>query len=163
MRYRSVHLLVCTAILVGTTTTAALAQSSSDARAAIEAAGAKFSAAFKAGNAAEIAAFYGDDAVMLPPNSAVIRGRAEIQKFWQDFINSGAKELALTTTDVVAAGTLASETGTAHVKDAAAKVLDEAKYVVVWKQVGGKWVIYRDIWNSNSPLPTTPDKKPGSY
>jgi uncharacterized protein (TIGR02246 family) len=149
---------VCAAILTVTTTTAVGAQAS-DARAAIEAATAKFSAAFKAGNAADMAAFYADDAVLLPPNSQVVRGRPAIQKLWQDFIDSGAKELALTTTDVEAAGMLASETGTARVKDAAGKILDEAKYVVVWKQVGGKWMIYRDIWNSNAPPVALGEKK----
>ena len=24
----------------------------------------------------------------------------------------------------------------------------QARYVVVWKRVGGRWLLYRDIWNA---------------
>ena len=161
MRYRPIYLLICAAILAGTTATAASAQSSG-ARAAVEAAGAQFSAAFKAGNAAGMAVLYTEDAIAFPPNSQAVRGRAAIQKLWQDFINSGAKEVTLKTTEVEEVGKMAYETGTAVVKDAAGKVLDESKYVVIWKQVDGKWMLYRDIWNSNTPLPMASEKKPGS-
>ena len=161
MRFRPIHMLVCTVILTGATATPASAQSSG-ARAAIEAAGTQWSAAFKAGNAAAIAALYTEDAVAFPPNGQPVRGRAAIQKLWQDFINSGAKEATLKTTEVEEAGTTAYEVGTAVVKDGTGKVLDEAKYVVVWKQVGGKWMIHRDIWNSNMPPASPMEKKPGS-
>jgi uncharacterized protein (TIGR02246 family) len=161
MRYRTIHVLSCAAILLGTAATAATAQSSG-ARAAIEAASTQWSAAFKAGDAAGIAALYTEDAIAFPPNSQPVRGRAAIQKMWQDAINSGVKEATLKTTEVEEAGAMAYETGTAVIKDAAGKVLDEAKYVVIWKQVGGKWMLHRDIWNSNMPVATAAEKKPGS-
>jgi len=32
-------------------------------------------------------------------------------------------------------------------------VADRAKYVVVWKKVGGQWLLHRDIWNTSQPAP----------
>jgi uncharacterized protein (TIGR02246 family) len=161
MRYLPIHLVVCAAILTLTTGIPARAQSQG-ARAAIEAAGTQFSAAFKAGDAAGMAALYTEDAIAFPPNSQAVRGRAAIQKLWQDFINSEAKEVTLKTMEVEETGKTAYETGTAVVKDATGKVLDEANYVVVWKQVGGKWMLHRDIWNSKMPPATAAGKKTGS-
>jgi hypothetical protein len=28
-------------------------------------------------------------------------------------------------------------------------MIDEGKYVVVWKRVGGQWKLHRDIWTSS--------------
>jgi hypothetical protein len=33
----------------------------------------------------------------------------------------------------------------------AGKVLDQGKYVVVWKRELGQWKLYRDIWNTSVP------------
>lgn len=30
-------------------------------------------------------------------------------------------------------------------------VADRGKYIVVWKRVGGKWLLHRDIWNTSMP------------
>jgi hypothetical protein len=32
-------------------------------------------------------------------------------------------------------------------------VLDEGKYIVIWKQVEGQWKLHRDILNSSRPAP----------
>jgi hypothetical protein len=37
---------------------------------------------------------------------------------------------------------------TIYVKD---KAVAEEKYIVLWKKVDGKWKLFRDIANSNSP------------
>jgi len=145
------RLIVCVTTAIVGLGAIVLAQSG-NARAAIEASNATFSAAVAAGKAADIAALYTADAVALPPNSDVVRGQQAIQNYWQGTIDSGVKEIALTTTDVEVVGAMAVETGTAIVKDAAGKVLDRGKYLVVWKQAAGQWKLYRDIWNSSVPI-----------
>jgi hypothetical protein len=62
-------------------------------------------------------------------------------------MDSGIKGISLETTAVESADALAYETGTVRLtaKDGAVK---EARYVVVWKRVGGQWMLHRDIWNS---------------
>jgi ketosteroid isomerase-like protein len=32
--------------------------------------------------------------------------------------------------------------------------MDRGKYIVVWKDEGGKWKLHRDIWNSSLPAPS---------
>jgi len=33
------------------------------------------------------------------------------------------------------------------------QVLDNGKYIVIWKKDGEQWKLHRDIFNSNMPLP----------
>ena len=66
---------------------------------------------------------------------------------WQKAIDSGVKDVALTTESVESAGDLAAETGKVRLvaRDGTAS---EARYVVVWRRVGGEWKLHRDIWNA---------------
>jgi ketosteroid isomerase-like protein len=32
-------------------------------------------------------------------------------------------------------------------------MLDEGKYVVIWKRHQGKWKLHRDIWTTSMPAP----------
>lgn len=54
------------------------------ARAAIEAGNKRFVAAFAKKDAAGVAAAYSPDANAFPPNAPIVKGRAGIQKMWQD-------------------------------------------------------------------------------
>jgi uncharacterized protein (TIGR02246 family) len=131
---------------------AAYAQSSA-AQKAIEANNKKFSEAAKKGDAAAIAAIYATDAEAFPPNGDVAKGRMAIQQMWKATLDSGVSGLDTTTRQVETAGNLAIESGTYVVTMKDGKVADRGKYNVVWKRVGGKWELYRDIWNSSMPAP----------
>lgn len=119
-----------------------------DVRGAIEGGNRAFVAAFLNGDSAAIARLYTSDAQVIPPGSPVATGRPALAAFWQSSIDSGIKDIALETTEVESAGDWAYETGTVRLtaKDGAAT---EARYVVVWKRVGGQWMLHRDIWNSS--------------
>lgn len=124
-----------------------------DVRKAIEAANAKFSAAFAKGDAKTIAEMYARDAVVFPPDTEMVRGTAAIAAFWAATMQSGVKGAALTTVDVGVSGDLAYETGkvvlTIQPEGAAEATTATAKYVVVWKkQADGAWKLQLDIWNS---------------
>ena len=43
------------------------------------------------------------------------------------------------------------EGGAYVIKAKDGSVADRGKYVVVWKKVGGNWMLHRDIWNTNMP------------
>lgn len=120
-------------------------------RAAIEAANKQFLTVFAKQDAAGLAAFYTTNGEAYPPNSNVVRGRAEIQKMWKSVIDSGIAGATLTTTEVESSGDLAYESGTYEMKTKDGKVADRGKYVVVWKRVAGKWMLHRDIWNTSQP------------
>jgi uncharacterized protein (TIGR02246 family) len=121
------------------------------ARSSIEAQNQQFGAAMQKGDAAALAALYTPDAEMFPPNAQVVSGRDAIQKLWQSFIDGGVTSLKLTTRDVQSAGDWAWESGTYDLAGKDGQSVDNGKYVVVWKQVQGKWHLHRDIWNSSVP------------
>jgi uncharacterized protein (TIGR02246 family) len=118
----------------------------------IDAANARFVAAFNKGDAAAVAQFYTERATVLPPGAPMGKGRAAIQAFWQGAIQAGYKNLSLKALQVDQFGNAAREIGqfgldapnperqTAHV---------EGKYVVLWRRVGSRWKLDTDIWNTN--------------
>jgi uncharacterized protein (TIGR02246 family) len=122
-------------------------------RSAIEAGNRKFSAAVTKGDAAALASLYTTDAEAFPPNSDVVKGRAAIQAMWKGVLDTGVTGAELATTEVEAQGPLASEVGTYVIKLKDGTVADRGKYVVVWKKVGGQWLLHRDIWNTSQPAP----------
>ena len=122
-------------------------------RAAIEEVNVRFAAKLATGDAAGLAAMYAAGAQVFPPNSDIVTGEAAIQKLWQGVIDAGIKAVKLTTVDVTAAGDLASESGRYEMSGAGGTVVDSGKYVVVWKRLGGRWKILRDIWNTSRPAP----------
>jgi uncharacterized protein (TIGR02246 family) len=116
-------------------------------REAVEAGNRAFAEAFGRGDAPAVAALYTEDALLVPPGSPLVRGRSAIAAFWQGSIDAGTTAVTLETAEVEAAGGLAVEIGTARLvaKDGA---IAEARYLVVWKQLGGRWYLHRDIWNT---------------
>ena len=78
-----------------------------DFRKRIEAAIREFENAANAKNAAGLAAFYAEDATLLPPGSPLIKGRSSIQAFWDGFIKAGASDPKLQVVHVESSGDLA--------------------------------------------------------
>jgi len=111
-----------------------------------------FMSALANGDAEGVAAQYTDDAQLLPPNADLVIGKQEIQKVMQGFIDSGVTGLNLESTEINGIGEMAFEVGkyTLSVND---QVVDNGKYIVIWKKDGEQWKLHRDIFNSNMPLP----------
>lgn len=128
-----------------------------EARAAIEAANARFSEAFARGDATALAAMYTPDAIAFPPGSEMIRGNDAIARFWKTSRDGGVRSATLTTVDVGRSGDVAHETGTVSLTiqpEGKPPTNATAKYVVVWtRQSDGSWRMHRDIWND---LPAKP-------
>jgi len=59
----------------------------------IEKANQRFMDAFNSGDAATVGRLYTEQAVALPPEAEMIEGREAIQKFWQDAIDHGIRNL----------------------------------------------------------------------
>lgn len=115
---------------------------------------AAFMAAIAAGDGATAAANYAEDATMMPPGAAAVQGREAIAQFWQAGISAGIARFELAPGEVVAAGPdTILERSTARLFNAAGEVIDEGKYVVVWRQIDGQWLMVWDIWNGNAPPP----------
>jgi uncharacterized protein (TIGR02246 family) len=136
-------------VVSGLTVGAALADDKQD----IEEVNAKFEQALTAGDAAAIAALYAEDAVMFPPASPPVEGRANIQALWQSFIDAGVTSLDLNATEIASSGDLAYDLGTFSIttKTDSGEMPGSGKYLVVWhKSADGTWQLYRDIWNEDA-------------
>ncbi|HET9263878.1 MAG TPA: SgcJ/EcaC family oxidoreductase [Vicinamibacterales bacterium] len=120
----------------------------SDVRSQIEAGNREFMAAFAKRDAAAVAALYTDGGQLLPPNSEVVRGHEAIREFWQGAMTRGLTGATLETVDVDASGETAVEVGRYRLTAGDAEA-DHGKYIVVWKNVDGRWKLHRDIWNTS--------------
>jgi uncharacterized protein (TIGR02246 family) len=136
-------------------------------RARLEKMGKDFADAYNRGDDKAVAAFYAEDAVVMPPDSDFVKGRPAIEAAWKGAHEAGMKNMRLEVVDVESDGTYIIETGkaTADIQPAgqATATPETYKYVVVWKkQKDGSWKIIRDIWNSG-PAAATAAKPPAHH
>lgn len=117
-------------------------------RTAIESANSQMAAAVAKGDAAAVAAMYAADARVMPAGSEPVQGADAILKFWQAAI-SGVAGISLKTIDVFSQGSTATEVGQYELRDKSGKALDHGKYIVVWRNEGGKWKLLRDMFSTN--------------
>ena len=144
------------------------ADTAASAKQAIDAANAQWPRLTSTGHADSIAEFYAADAVLMPPNMATVRGKDSVRSFFAT-INTmqPPPTLTLRSTNVLASGTMAVETGRwTWTFPAGAQLppgmpaVDSGKYIVRWAQQNGRWLMVDDIWNSDTPLPTAPPPPP---
>jgi uncharacterized protein (TIGR02246 family) len=115
---------------------------------------------YNAGDANAIAALYAEDAVLNPPGAPPARGKAAIQEYLTKDVGA-SREAGITMisdfskAEANVSGNLAWEWGTFTVKDKAGADIDNGKYVTVYEKRDGKWLIIRDIWNSDGLMQTT--------
>lgn len=77
------------------------------------------------------------EAQLLPANSDFVRGTAAIRALWQGVLDTGLEDVALETSEVDAHGDAAIELGRYRLLAAGGAVVDNRKYLVVWKNDGG--------------------------
>ena len=147
LKMRILTTLICGAILALSSPAAA---QMSDADAAIRAGSQKWAEAWNSADADALAALYSEDAVVMAPGSEPAEGRAAIKEHYA----AGLKEAAgatnvIKTLEVMAAGDWAAEVGSFVANAADGSHLDHGRYIALWKKVDGKWMLYRDMWNSS--------------
>ncbi len=105
---------------------------------------------FEARDAHAISELYTEDAEVIAPGAEPAVGRAAIEKFWAGAME-GTARVRLETHSVESDGAFAFEDGVVHLVATDGSETTE-RYVVVWKRVGRRWHLHRDIWNGG-PLP----------
>jgi uncharacterized protein (TIGR02246 family) len=113
---------------------------------------AEWAAAYNAKDGAKLAGFYAEDAVYMPPNQPMAKGRAAIEAHFKQEFQQGFTNLKLTPMESAISGSQAYEAGTATITAPGGRT-EIGKYVVVFKQVGGAWKIAYDINNTDQPPP----------
>jgi uncharacterized protein (TIGR02246 family) len=132
--------------------------------AAIKAATRTWLEAYNAGDVEKIVALYTDDAVLMPPHAPVANGHAGIRAFLTAD-TAGAKaagvKLVPGASTAGVAGDTGWESGTYTVTNASGAAVDSGSYLSVSRKSNGKWLYYRDTYNSDRPLPPPP--APGNH
>jgi ketosteroid isomerase-like protein len=97
---------------------------------------------------------YTDDAMLMPPNAPSMVGKKAIGEMFVGADAAGVS-LSLNTTEGFSSGDLGYALGEYTFRAPDGSVADVGKYIEVHKRVNGKWLMHRDIYNSNLP-PATP-------
>ena len=92
-----------------------------------------------------LAALYDDDALLLPPDGGVVRGRREIAAFWRDGLERG---LSMDTVKVVTGDSLGWVVGRYYLAATESAPPDSGKFLLALARVDGEWKVAADIWNA---------------
>ena len=74
-----------------------------------------------------------------------------MQGVLQSFFDAGVKTVELITLEVEDLGDTAIEVGRGILRTGKDELIDETKYIVIWKREADGWKLHRDIMNSNLP------------
>jgi uncharacterized protein (TIGR02246 family) len=115
--------------------------------------------AANAGDAARWASLYTEDAVMMPPNSPVVEGRAAIES-WIAMLPVRITDAKGTALEVDGSGGVAYVRGTysmsLQIPGLPGTIPQQGKLLQIYaRQPTGSWLLARDIWNVDS-APATP-------
>lgn len=149
-----VTMVACVAVL--TACTKAVTSDTAADQAAIRDAEHAWYRAFNNGDAAAVAAFYADDAVLAAPDVPAVRGNLAIRdliaKAIDTFHSSGLTVAEGATGDVGVSGDVAWQSDTWVVTDKNGATVEAGKSLTIFQRRGGKWMMIRDTWNSDGPI-----------
>ena len=117
---------------------------------------AEWAAAYNAKDAAKLGGLYAEDAVYMPPDKPMVKGRPNIEAMFKTEFQGGFTNMRLMPIESAIAGSQGFEAGTATVTAPGGRV-ENGKYLVVFKRVGSDWKIAYDI--NNTDQPAAPTKK----
>src|SRR5688500_10816180 len=107
-----------------------------------------------AADAKAIAALYTEDAVEMPPNQSMGKGRAAIEQYYTKQMGGSDKQqsFALTKIESNATGDIGYEVGTYRqtLTDGQHPINDAGKYTIVLKRTAGAWRVAYAIYNSDT-------------
>jgi len=106
---------------------------------------------FNGGDVAGLALMYSADARILPPDEPIISGPKAINAFWEEY-QPGQVRLELGETSAHKIGEYWFREGTYE-----ALFRDEGeprigKFIELWRQENGNWLMYRQMWNRNASV-----------
>jgi len=120
--------------------------------------------AWNAGNADDLANLYTEDAVLMPPGSPALVGRAAIREYataeMAKMKAAGLTQKSGGDTGLGVSGDMGWLSGIYVVTDASGATLDTGKYLSVYRRENGDWQLIRDTWNTDmapaAPAPPAP-------
>jgi ketosteroid isomerase-like protein len=117
----------------------------------------EFSSAMVNGDSAAIAAGYHSEALIFGNNMPMLKGGAAMGSAMKIIPTMGVKQFKVSATNVYGDADMVVEEGVWEMRGD--NIKDNGKFLALWKKENGQWKMYRDIWNSNIPLPTAAPAK----
>lgn len=112
---------------------------------------ARFTRAHVTGERAIIDTMFTLDARSLPPGTDPVVGRSAIAELTTQYLQAGVSEFHEETVDFYGNDAMVIDQGNYRMVYGKEKVVEQGKYLNVWKKVDGDWKIYSNIWNTNAP------------
>lgn len=93
---------------------------------------------------------YTEDGCLMPPNNPPVNGRVALTKDFKDTYADGKIQgVRFSTVEIYGDGVLyVTEEGDWQVFDKNDQVIDDGKYIKLWKKTKQGWKIYRDLFSS---------------
>jgi ketosteroid isomerase-like protein len=113
----------------------------------------KYIDAVRKGDALAMSTLFADDAILLPPNSEIIRGRKGVNEFCEAQLQGGLKDEVVTSMELSGSGDAFYDLGnlTAKFREKGQKPVEvKGKYMIIWKHTASGWKVHRLIWNLNA-------------
>jgi ketosteroid isomerase-like protein len=122
-------------------------------RAGIESATQGFATGAKAGDWNAVGATYAEDAILLPPNTPAVTGRAAIIQHFSSL--PPVTDMTITNIEVEGSDGIAYTRGTYQLAmgmAGQAPMADAGKFLAIFrKQADGSWLLFRDMFSSDAP------------
>lgn len=117
--------------------------------------------AMMAGDTEGPLAYYDENAISMPSNSPMLKGKAAIAQWTKEMAAMGVKfnKVEFSEVQIEASGSLGYEVGTydMEMEIGGMAVPDKGKNVCVWKQQqDGSWKVLVETWNTDMPMPEPP-------
>jgi proline iminopeptidase len=106
-------------------------------------------------DASALLKLYTNDAIVMAPTAPLIQGHLTIEAFWQSAMDKGLSKAELLTMDLEGNDDQLSEIGKYILYDKDKNVLDIGKYLIIWKYENGKWLMSKDMFNTNMKKPSS--------
>ncbi len=108
--------------------------------------------AFNAKDAAKAAALYTPEAVVMPPNKTLMRGRNFVEQYYTGRFGEGATNLELQPNEIKGSGALAVAMGDYRLvlaPPSGPQRRDRGKFVWIFRELNGTWMIDGIIFSSD--------------
>jgi ketosteroid isomerase-like protein len=125
-----------------------------EAKFAIEKSNSVYFEAFVKGDFSIFVDRYAKDCCIMPPNTPAMCGTNSPLDFFRVAYNQlGIRNGQFITTDIFGDGEeFVTEVGLFQLFDSKNVVIDNGKYLVLWKKTANGWKMFRDSFSSNNPL-----------
>ena len=140
------------ALFLACKTTVAFAEAPAE-QIALDAAIEAWELAYIARNADAMVALTTEDFVLLPPNSAAVRGREAAEAEWRRMRSSDVVQISIDGEETVIDGNLAYQIGSYAHTLSNNRVLMQGMYIDIWKRIDGEWRIHRHSYSAVGAAP----------